>query len=76
MVVRKSDIYGMFLYCVLFHFTGIECMANDCEVKVPEDFLYSVLSKPDLRDRYSQLSFLEYVKVTNLYKCSYLFLST
>lgn len=38
-------------------------MAKDCEVMVPEDFLYSVLTKPDLRNRYSQLSFLEYVKV-------------
>ena len=47
----------------MFVCTGIECMGNECEVKVPEDFLYSVLSKPDLRDRYSQLSFLDYVKV-------------
>ena len=38
-------------------------MAKDCEMMVPEDFLYSVLSKSELRDRYSQLSFLEYVKV-------------
>ncbi|XP_052780765.1 potential E3 ubiquitin-protein ligase ariadne-2-like isoform X1 [Mya arenaria] len=41
---------------------GIQCMANDCDVLVPEDFLYSVLGKPDLREKYSRFSFLEYVK--------------
>ena len=41
-------------------------MAKDCEILMPEDFLYSVLSKPDLRDKYSQLSFLEYVKVCTI----------
>ena len=38
-------------------------MGKDCDVLVPEDFLCSVLSKPELRDRYSQLAFYDYVKV-------------
>ena len=44
-------------------FSGIECMGKDCDILVPEDFMCSVLSKPELRDRYSQLSFYDYVKV-------------
>ena len=46
-----------------FPVSGIECMGIDCDVLVPEDFLCSVLSKPELRDRYSQLAFYDYVKV-------------
>ncbi|KAK3587542.1 hypothetical protein CHS0354_004829 [Potamilus streckersoni] len=42
--------------------TGIECMAKDCNILVPEDFLCSVMQKPELRDRYSQLSFSDHVK--------------
>lgn len=42
--------------------TGIECMGKDCDILVPEDFLCSVLSKPELRDRYSQLAFYDFVK--------------
>ena len=38
-------------------------MGKDCDILVPEDFMCSVLSKPELRDRYSQLSFYDYVKV-------------
>ena len=46
-------------------------MGKDCDVLVPEDFLCSVLSKPELRDRYSQLAFYDYVKV-----CCYSFKNT
>ena len=43
-------------------------MGKDCDILVPEDFLCSVLSKPELRDRYSQLSFYDYVKVCDVIK--------
>ncbi|KAK3103964.1 hypothetical protein FSP39_023303 [Pinctada imbricata] len=42
--------------------TGIECMEKDCNILVPEDFLCSALSKPELRDKYTQLSFTDHVK--------------
>lgn len=42
--------------------TGIECMQKDCHILVPEDFLCNALSKPELRDKYTQLSFTDHVK--------------
>ncbi|XP_069142389.1 potential E3 ubiquitin-protein ligase ariadne-2-like [Argopecten irradians] len=41
--------------------SGIECMENNCHILVPEDFLCRSLSKPELRDKYTKLSFLDLV---------------
>ncbi|XP_046425435.1 potential E3 ubiquitin-protein ligase ariadne-2 [Neodiprion virginianus] len=42
--------------------TGIGCMAQDCEVLVPEDFVLSLLTKLTMRERYQQFVFRDYVK--------------
>lgn len=47
--------------------TGIECMQKDCHILVPEDFLCNALSKPELRDKYTQLSFTDHVKVKSMH---------
>jgi hypothetical protein len=55
-----------------FLFAGIECMQKDCHVLVPEDFLCNALSKPELRDKYTQLSFTDHVKVRYNYRFTFL----
>lgn len=42
--------------------TGMECMAKDCNILVPEDFVLSVLSKSNRREKYQQFVFSDYVK--------------
>ncbi|KAJ9593833.1 hypothetical protein L9F63_027523 [Diploptera punctata] len=42
--------------------TGIRCMAQDCEVLAPEDFVLTLLSRPNTRDKYQQFAFRDYVK--------------
>ncbi|XP_011151158.1 potential E3 ubiquitin-protein ligase ariadne-2 [Harpegnathos saltator] len=42
--------------------TGISCMAHDCDVLAPEDFVLSILTKPNMRERYQQFAFCDYVK--------------
>ncbi|XP_076475890.1 E3 ubiquitin-protein ligase ari-2 isoform X2 [Bombus vancouverensis nearcticus] len=42
--------------------TGISCMAQDCNVLAPEDFVLSLLTKPNMRERYQQFAFCDYVK--------------
>lgn len=42
--------------------TGIECMAQGCNVLASEDIVLSVLSKPTLRERYQQFAFSDYIR--------------
>ncbi|XP_070164364.1 potential E3 ubiquitin-protein ligase ariadne-2 isoform X2 [Polyergus mexicanus] len=42
--------------------TSISCMAQDCDVLAPEDFVLSLLAKPNMRERYQQFAFCDYVK--------------
>ncbi|MCL4122257.1 UNVERIFIED_CONTAM: hypothetical protein GTU68_003208 [Idotea baltica] len=42
--------------------TGIECMANKCSILAPEDFVFSHLSCPRLREKYQQYAFTSYVR--------------
>lgn len=43
--------------------TQIRCMAAACDVLVPEDLvLCGLISQPQIRDRYQQLTFQDYVK--------------
>ncbi|XP_046983563.1 potential E3 ubiquitin-protein ligase ariadne-2 isoform X1 [Schistocerca americana] len=42
--------------------TGIGCMAKDCDVLAPEDFVLSQVSRPATRERYQQFAFRDYVK--------------
>lgn len=37
-------------------------MAQDCDVLTPEDFVLSLLTKPNMRESYQQLAFCDYVK--------------
>lgn len=37
-------------------------MASKCNVRVPEELVLSLLTKPAIRDKYQQFTFLDYVK--------------
>jgi len=42
--------------------TAIECMEPRCPILAPEDFVLNLLSVPDLRAKYQQFAFQDYVK--------------
>ncbi|KAJ6641343.1 putative E3 ubiquitin-protein ligase ariadne-2 [Pseudolycoriella hygida] len=42
--------------------TAIGCMASKCNVRVPEELVLSLLTKPNIRDKYQQFTFSDYVK--------------
>ncbi|KAK3912194.1 putative E3 ubiquitin-protein ligase ariadne-2 [Frankliniella fusca] len=42
--------------------TGMSCMAQQCNILAPEDFVLTLLNKPALRDKYQQFVFHDYVK--------------
>ncbi|KAL3289867.1 hypothetical protein HHI36_023257 [Cryptolaemus montrouzieri] len=42
--------------------TGISCMARDCGVLAPEDFVLKHLARTNLREKYQQFTFQDYVK--------------
>jgi len=37
-------------------------MSQNCQVQSPEDFVLSLLTRPNLRDKYQQFAFRDYVK--------------
>ncbi|XP_014678007.1 PREDICTED: protein ariadne-2-like [Priapulus caudatus] len=43
-------------------FGGIECMAKDCNLLVPEDFVLDTVLKPEMREKYQQYAFNDYVE--------------
>ncbi|XP_073976847.1 E3 ubiquitin-protein ligase ari-2 [Rhodnius prolixus] len=42
--------------------TGISCMAQDCGLLAPEDFVLSLLTKMPQREKYQEFAFRDYVK--------------
>ncbi|XP_017778653.1 PREDICTED: protein ariadne-2 isoform X2 [Nicrophorus vespilloides] len=42
--------------------TGISCMARDCEVLAHEDFVLKHLTQSEMREKYQQFTFQDYVK--------------
>lgn len=42
--------------------TQIRCMAAGCDVLVPEDAVLTLVSRPNVRDKYQQFAFQDYVK--------------
>lgn len=42
--------------------TAIGCMAQQCDVLVPEDFVLQLLTRTTLRDKYQQFTFRDYVR--------------
>jgi ariadne-2 len=42
--------------------TVIGCMAQDCVVLAPEDFVLSLLTRPNIREKYQRFAFRDYVK--------------
>lgn len=42
--------------------TAIGCMASDCDVRVPEDMVLSLIARPMLREKYQQFAFRDFVK--------------
>lgn len=45
-------------------------MAKDCNLLVPEDFVLDTVSKPELREKYQQYAFNDYVEVKHELKCT------
>ncbi|XP_045482679.1 potential E3 ubiquitin-protein ligase ariadne-2 [Harmonia axyridis] len=42
--------------------TSISCMAKDCGILAPEDFVLKHISRANLREKYQQFAFQDYVK--------------
>lgn len=42
--------------------TGIKCMAQECDMLVPEDFVLKHLIRPNMREKYHQFTFQDYVR--------------
>jgi ariadne-2 len=42
--------------------TMLECMGQDCNVLIPEDFALSVLTSPRLRNKYIEYTFMDHIK--------------
>lgn len=42
--------------------TTISCMARDCNILAPEDFVLTHLTRPNFREKYQQFTFQDYVK--------------
>ncbi|XP_074645621.1 putative E3 ubiquitin-protein ligase ariadne-2 isoform X2 [Tubulanus polymorphus] len=42
--------------------TGIECMGEDCNILVPEDFVLTLLNKPAHREKYQHFAFRDHVE--------------
>uniref|UniRef100_T1GU21 RBR-type E3 ubiquitin transferase n=1 Tax=Megaselia scalaris TaxID=36166 RepID=T1GU21_MEGSC len=42
--------------------TQIGCMAQKCNVRVPEDLVLNLVTRPVMRDKYQQFAFRDYVK--------------
>ncbi|XP_032827467.1 E3 ubiquitin-protein ligase ARIH2 [Petromyzon marinus] len=41
---------------------GISCMARDCHVRAPEDFVFPMLGEGELRDKYRRFLFRDYIE--------------
>jgi ariadne-2 len=57
-----SDVGKIYFVVWDFISLGIGCMAQECEVLAPEDFVLTLLSRPSTRDKYQQFAFRDYVK--------------
>lgn len=50
------------LKCCIF-FSGVSCMAQDCLLRTPEDFVFPLLPSEELKDKYRRYLFRDYVEV-------------
>jgi len=39
----------------------VQCMARECQILAPEDFILDILSKPELREKYQKFAFRDHV---------------
>lgn len=61
-VNQKHALYHiLYIFLCLGVSNTIQCMAQDCEVRAPEDFVLSHVAKPSLRERYQQFMFKDHV---------------
>lgn len=51
------------LFLLLFGCSGISCMAQDCSLCMPEDFVLPLLPGEELKDKYRRYLFRDYVEV-------------
>lgn len=55
-----SFLIGIVCVCVC---SGISCMAQDCSLQMPEDFVLPLLPAEELKDKYRRYLFRDYVEV-------------
>ena len=54
---------GLFIINCVF-FLGISCMAQECSLQMPEDFVLPLLPGEELKDKYRRYLFRDYVEVS------------
>ncbi|KAM7344284.1 E3 ubiquitin-protein ligase ari-2 [Cochliomyia hominivorax] len=59
-----KDCWSMFFETQIFQgiSTQIGCMAQMCNVRVPEDLVLTLVTRPVMREKYQQFAFKDYVK--------------
>lgn len=59
-----KDCWSMYFETQIFQgiSTQIGCMAQMCNVRVPEDLVLNLLTRPVMRDKYQQFAFKDYVR--------------
>lgn len=59
-----KDCWSMYFETQIFQgiSTQIGCMAQTCNVRVPEDLVLTLVTRPVMRDKYQQFAFRDYVK--------------
>jgi len=55
--------------CLLF--SGVSCMAQDCLLRTPEDFVFPLLPSEELKDKYRRYLFRDYVEVLSFSDLKY-----
>lgn len=50
-------------WCYVYLCSGISCMAQDCSLQMPEDFVLQLLPGEELKDKYRRYLFRDYVEV-------------
>lgn len=50
-----------------FLFSGVSCMAQDCLLRTPEDFVFPLLPSEELKDKYRRYLFRDYVEVVDFF---------
>lgn len=61
--VHVAYLIGSFFMMCVSLCSGISCMAQDCSLQMPEDFVLPLLPAEELKDKYRRYLFRDYVEV-------------